>query len=434
MSTLSNALRIPELRKKILYTMFILIIFRLGSAIPVPFINVASLAETFKAYSSTMLGYFNILSGGGLSNATLFALTISPYINASIIVQLLTIAIPALERMAKDDGEDGRRKIEAITRYVTVGLGLILGFTYYTMLKTYENQGIDMLTSMGESTWGAIVIVLTFTAGSAAVMWLGEKITEKGIGNGISIILFAGIVSGGWDLIVSTVTSIASGTADYLGLAIVSVISLLLMLFVVFMNDAERRIPIQYAKRVVGRKQYGGQSSHLPLKLSMSGVMPIIFASTLLSLPGTLALFLNNSGESTFWTKISRWFSSTHPVYIILYMLLILGFGYFYAAIQFNPIEVSNNLKKNGGFIPGFRAGKPTSDFLTKVLNKITLMGSVFLGIIALVPILIGIFLPDVSGYAMGGTSLLIVVGVALETTKQLEAQMLVRHYKGFLE
>lgn len=426
MSTLRNALRIPELRKKILYTLFILVIFRLGAAIPVPFINIGALSQMFQLYSGTLLGYFNILSGGALSEATLFALTITPYINASIIIQLLTVAIPSLERMVKEGGEEGQKKMERITRYATVALGLILGFTYYTMIRSY-----GLLTRT--DVWSAIVIILSFTAGSALVMWLGEKITEKGIGNGISLILLAGIVSRGRALIFGAINSISSGTIGYFTLVFVVLISLVMMVFVVFMQNAERRIPIQYAKRVVGRKQYGGQSTHLPIRVSMSGVMPIIFASSLVSLPGTIALFLRPT-EGTFWYGFTKAFESTHPVYIVLYMILIIAFAYFYSAIQFNPIEVSNNLKKNGGFIPGFRAGKPTSDFITRVLNKITLIGALFLGVIALVPLLMGVFMKNASGLALGGTSLLIIVGVVLETVKEIEAQMLMRHYKGFLE
>ena len=423
---MKNAWKIPELRKKILFTAFILLIFRLGSAIPVPFINVPLLKLMFESQQSgTLLGYFNILSGGGLSQATLFALTISPYINASIIIQLLTVAIPALERLAKENGEEGQKKIAQITRYVTVVIGLILGFTYYTMLGRY---GLLIRTDW----WSAVVIVLSFCAGSAVVMWLGEQITENGIGNGISLILFAGIVSRGPATVTTMISGLQSGTLNWLSIVGVVLISLAVVVFVVFMSNAERRIPVQYAKRVVGRKQYGGQSTHLPIKVNMAGVMPVIFASSLISLPGTIALFLVPQ-EGSFWYYFTQAFQQDHPVYIILYLALIIGFAYFYAAIQFNPIEIANNMKKNGGFIPGFRPGKPTSDFIGKVIGKVTLIGALFLAVIALLPLLLGVF-TNISGLALGGTSVLIMVGVALETVKVLEGQMMMRNYKGFLE
>jgi len=423
--TLRNAWRIPELRKKLLFTLLIIVLFRLGSAIPVPYIDPEALANIFEQYSSTLLGFANVLSGGALSQATLFALSITPYINASIIMQLLTVAIPSLERMVKEGGEEGQKKIASATRYLTVVLGMILGFTYYMMLRNNA-----LLSQTG--VWPAIVIVLTFTAGTALIMWLGEQITEHGVGNGISIILFAGIVSRGPSMIFSIYQYFKSGTINILGIIGIVVLALAVVAFIVFMTNAERRVPVQYAKRVVGRKMYGGQSTHLPMKVNMSGVMPIIFASSLLAFPGTIALFFNPEA-GTFWAGFVRVFSQSHPVYMILYVLLIFAFGFFYAAIQFNPIEVSNNLKKNGGFIPGFRPGKPTSDFLAKILNKVTLVGSLFLAIVAIIPLIMGAFM-GLNNIAIGGTSLLIVVGVALETVKQIEAQMLMRHYKGFLE
>jgi preprotein translocase subunit SecY len=431
--TIKNAWKIADLRKKILFTIFILLIFRLGNAVPVPYVNTDMLSSYFTQNSATILGMMNTMSGGAFGRATIFALGIQPYINSSIIIQLLTVAIPALERLAKDGGEDGKKKIAAITRYTTVAIGLLQGFGYYMLCKNYS-----MLSDTG--IWAAFVIVITFTAGSAFVMWLGEQITEFGIGNGISIILFAGIVS----RVPNMVYYIYSGICNRYGLsdktsldfslpwwgALLIVIGMLaLVVFIVFISNAERRIPVQYAKRQVGRKMYGGQSSHIPMKVNMSGVMPIIFAQSIASLPATICAFIPNGTNSTFY-KI---FDTTGFVYCVIYFLLILGFGYFYATIQFNPVEVANNLKKNGGFIPGFRPGRPTAEFIGKVLNKITLFGSLYLSVIAILPIVTG-NLVGVSTLAVGGTSVIIVVSVALETVKALEAQMLMRHYKGFLE
>ena len=417
----------PELRKKILYTLFILLIFRFGSCIPVPFINTDLLAAYFEtaAVSGSMLGYLNMFTGGGLSSATIFAMSITPYINASIILQLLTVAIPALERMVKDGGEEGRKKIASWTRYLAVILGLLQGFSYYALLRA---QGF--LAS--DSPLAAAAIILTFTAGTALIMWLGEHITQNGIGNGISIILFAGIVSRGPALIQTMISLFRSGTTGILSALLMIVIGLAIIVFIVFMSNAERRIPVQYAKRVVGRKMYGGQSTHLPIKVNAAGVMPVIFASSILSLPQTIAMFWQPAEDSLGY-HILNLFSQTSVFYIVLYGLLILAFAYFYASIQFNPIEIANNLKKNGGFIPGFRPGKPTADFILKVLNKITMFGALYLSIVAIAPIITG-NLFGYSSLAIGGTSIIIVVGVALETTKQMEAQMLMRHYKGFLE
>ena len=418
----------PELRKKILYTLFILLIFRFGSCIPVPFINTDLLAAYFEtaAVSGSMLGYLNMFTGGGLSSATIFAMSITPYINASIILQLLTVAIPALERMVKDGGEEGRKKIASWTRYLAVILGLLQGFSYYALLRA---QGF--LAS--DSPLAAAAIILTFTAGTALIMWLGEHITQNGIGNGISIILFAGIVSRGPSLIQTMISLFRSGTTGILSALLMIVIGLAIIVFIVFMSNAERRIPVQYAKRVVGRKMYGGQSTHLPIKVNAAGVMPVIFASSILSLPQTIAMFWQPAEDSLGY-HILNLFSQTSVFYIVLYGLLILAFAYFYASIQFNPIEIANNLKKNGGFIPGFRPGKPTSDFITKALGKVTFVGAIFLAIVAILPLIVGAISPTLSNVALGGTSVIIVVGVALDTVKQLEAQMLMRHHKGFLE
>ena len=449
--TIRNAWKVPELRNKLLFTVFALLIFRLGCAIPVPFINGDTLSSYMAAQSATIFGLLNVMSGDAFSQATVFALSIQPYINASIIIQLLTIAIPALERLAKDGGEEGKRKIEAITRYTTIGIALLQGFGYYTWINYYNNNGIDMLNVPdGYGVWAAIVIVAAFVAGSTFVMWLGEQVTEFGIGNGISIILFAGIVARGPAMVtdlISGVRSWANGTttANALRLhpAFIPVIiigMLVLVVFIVFITNAERRIPVQYAKRVVGRKMYGGQSSHIPIKVNMSGVLPIIFAQSIASIPATIGMFVPSATqEGTGWYTFLKVFDNRGLLYSIVYFLLIIMFSYFYSTIQFNPVEVSNNLKKNGGFIPGFRPGKPTTDFLNKVISRITLFGAIYLAIVALLPTIVGNIMVA-AGSSMGrnlmigGTSIIIIVGVALETTKALEAQLMMRHYKGFLE
>ena len=417
-----NAWKIDDLRKKILFTLVILLLYRLGNAVPVPYVDIDALGQYFNQMQNTVLGLLNVMSGGAFSNATIFALSIQPYINASIIIQLLTIAIPALERMSKEEGEEGKKKIASITRYTTVAIGLIQGFAYYYMIMKS-----GFLTADGSGIWAAIVIILTFTSGSALIMWLGEQITEFGIGNGISIILFASIVSRFPTSLYQMVTNAVNGTVAWWIDILLLLGALAMIVLIVLINDSERRIPVQYAKRVVGRKMYGGQSTHLPMKVNMSGVLPIIFAQSIASLPATIAAFTGHSD--------SAWASTTSIPYAIIYFLLIIFFAYFYSTIQFNPVEVANNLKKNGGYIPGFRPGKPTSEFIKKVLNKITLFGAIYLGIIAVVPILISHFstTADLSGISLGGTSIIIVVGVALETVRALEAQLLMRNYKGFL-
>ena len=427
LQTLRNAWKIEELRKKILFTLLILALYRLGNAIPVPYVNVGALQQYFAQLQNTVLGLLNVMSGGAFSQATIFALSIQPYINASIIIQLLCIAIPALERMSKEEGEEGRKKIASITRYATVAIGLLQGFGFYMLIKNY---GILTAEANG-NIWAAIVIVLTFTSGSALIMWLGEQITEFGIGNGISMILFASIISRFPTAIITTISNIMRGELQWWVAVLMFLGALAIIVLIVFVNDAERRIPVQYAKRVVGRKMYGGQSTHLPMKVNMSGVMPIIFAQSIASVPATIAAF---TGKTNGW--VSTWFGTNSIPYAIVYLLLIIFFAYFYSTIQFNPIEVANNLKKNGGYIPGFRPGKPTSEFIQKVLNKITLFGAIYLGIIAVVPILISHFSDAAAktGLSLGGTSIIIVVGVALETIRALEAQMLMRNYKGFLD
>ena len=451
--TIRNAWKIPELKKKLMFTIFALLIFRLGSAIPVPYINTDGLGSFLQGQSGTILGLMNAMSGSAFSMATVFALSIQPYINSSIIIQLLTVAIPALERLQKEGGEEGRKKIASITRYTTVAIALLQGYGYYSLIRYYGLIDAGSISGI----WVGIVIVLSFTAGSAFLMWLGEQITEFGVGNGISIILFAGIVSrvpgmisdmyvgvSRWMYPISEEALAAlseterkayeSSVLHPAAIPVILIGMLALVVFIVFINNAERRLPVQYAKRVVGRKMYGGQSTHIPMKVSMSGVMPIIFAQSIASLPATIGAFAHWTVESEgFGGGLMRLFDTSRPFYSILYFLLIVGFSYFYSTMAFNPIEVANNLKKNGGFIPGFRPGKPTADFIVKVLNKITMFGALYLAVVALAPIITGNLI-GIRSLAIGGTSVIIVVGVALETVKQLEAQMLMRHYKGFLE
>lgn len=423
--TLRSAWKIPDLRKKLMFVIMALVVYRFGYSIYVPFVDVDLLQQMFAQYSGTFIEYMNILAGGGFSQASIFALSIYPYINASIIMNLLQVAIPALERMVKEGGEDGKKKITAITRYVTIVLAVVMGLTYYTLLRSSA-----VLTRT--DIWATLVIILTFTAGSAFIMWLGEQITAKGIGNGISLILFASIVSRGPQTIISMYTGLMNGSMNILSILVIVALSVGIIGFVVYITNAERRIPVQYAKRVVGRKVYGGQSTNIPMKVNMAGVMPIIFASSIISLPTTIITFLQPA-EGSFWSGFAKSFAQGTIPYMVVYALLILGFAYFYSTIQFNPIEVSNNLRKNGGFIPGFRPGRPTSDFISKVLNKITLMGAIFLTFIAILPLAMS-NIQGLGNLAIGGTSVLIMVGVALETVKAIEAQMLMRHYKGFLE
>ena len=420
--TLQNAWGIPELRKKILFTMLVLLLYRVGNVIPVPYIDVAMLTTYFEStLSNTILGLYNAMSGSAFSQATVFALGIQPYINSSIIIQLLTIAIPALERLAKEGGEEGKKKIERITRYTTVGLGLLMGWAYYMMLNNYAASGFAIITK--EGFLPALVIILAFAAGSSVVMWLGEQITEHGIGNGISMILFANIIS--------SLPATAGKLIDMGWVSLAIVIGMAaLILFIVFIQDAERRIPIQYAKRVVGRKVYGGQNTNLPIKVAMSGVLPVIFAQSICSLPATVCTF---AGWTDSWIY-KNMFAANSWTYAVVYFMMIFFFSWFYSTIQYDPVEIANNLKKNGGFIPGFRPGKPTAEFIQKVINKIVIFGAVYLAIVALLPIVSGNLIAGVKNLAIGGTSVIIVVGVALETVKALEAQMLMRHYKGFLD
>ncbi len=428
--TIRKAWGVPELRKKIVFTLMILLVYRIGNAIPVPYVNTDVLSAYLQSMGTTILGLYDVMSGGAFSMATVFAMGIQPYINSSIIIQLLTVAIPALERMSRDGGEEGKRKIKAITRYATVAIAVLQALGYYFLMRNNTTAGFAILTDTG--VWAALVIMVSFVAGSSFLMWLGEQCNEFGVGNGISMILFAGIISRVPAMVSSLYSSIVSGTMHLAWTILIVVGILLLVVLIVFVSDAERRIPVQYAKRQVGRRMYGGQSSSLPMKVNMSGVLPIIFAQSIASLPATIAAFLPAPAEGTFWYALLQAIDTQSVLYMIVYFLMIIGFSYFYATIQFNPIEIANNLKRNGGFIPGFRPGKPTSDFIAKVLNKITLFGAIYLGIVAIVPLIAGKVLPVNVG--IGGTSVIIVVGVALETVQALESQMLMRQYKGFLE
>ncbi|PKM72592.1 MAG: preprotein translocase subunit SecY [Firmicutes bacterium HGW-Firmicutes-16] len=430
LETLRNAWKIEELRKKILFTLFIVLLYRLGNAIPVPYIDIDALSKHFDSLKNTVLGLYNVMSGGSFSQASIFALSIQPYINASIIIQLLTIAIPALERLQKEGGEEGQKKLASITRYSTVAIGLLQGFAYYMLISRAN------LLESGTGVWEAIVIILTFTAGSALIMWLGEQISEFGIGNGISIILFASIVARFPNGLAQMITNVSGGGLSLIGMIGMLLGALAIIVLIVFVTNAERRIPVQYSKRVVGRKMYGGQSTHLPMKVNMSGVLPIIFAQSIASLPATIAAFFPTPEVGSFAHGFLKAIDTTSILYAIIYFLLIIFFSYFYSTVQFNPVEVANNLKKNGGFIPGFRPGKPTSEYIQKSLNKITLFGAIYLGIVAVVPIIISVFSESArnSGISLGGTSIIIVIGVALETVRALEAQMIMRNYKGFLD
>ncbi len=433
----------PDLRKKLFFTLFIIIIFRIGSVIPVPFLNADALQGLMAtvAGQGSALGYLDMLSGGAFASATLFAMSITPYINASIIMQLLTVAIPPLERLSRD-GELGRKRITAITRYLTVGLGLIqgTGFYFYLRASNYEDSSIVQYTSGGAQVFSAIVIILTFTAGTALLMWLGEQINKRGVGNGISVILFSGIVANMptifWHLINYFIEACKySGVSwKYFILSPVFLLIFLALLWIIsFMYDAERRIPIQYAKRVVGRKMYQGQNTHIPIKISGAGVMPVIFASAILSIPSTIQVFLGDSVQEGFWKGFFDAFTIGGWIYCIIFAILIILFAFFYVTIQYNPIEMANNLRQNNGSIPGIRPGKATSDYIAKILSKITFIGALFLAVVALVPMVYG-SATGMQQVTMGGTSIIILVGVALETIKQMESQMQMRNYKGFLD
>ncbi|MGN1444003.1 MAG: preprotein translocase subunit SecY [Acutalibacteraceae bacterium] len=436
--TFINAWKIADLRKKMLFTALIVLIFRIGAAIPVPFTNITG-DGIVDPTGETFMNYLAMLTGDAFNYGTIFALSVTPYINSSIIIQLLTVAIPALEKLSKE-GEEGRKKMATITRYTTAGLALLQSIAYFVYLRA---KGYIVTDANGELFTGfaavlqGLAIIMVLVAGSCLVMWLGEQVNDRGIGNGISIILFAGIVSRMPTLVYTMYMYLKSGGAYYALVPIVVVLLLAMIAFIVWMDNAERRIPVQYAKRVVGRKMYGGQSTHIPIKVNMSGVLPVIFASSILSIPPTIKLFLNEDNLANGWKTFFSIFESSHWAYAIMYFFLILFFAYFYASIQYNPVEMANNIRKNSGMIPGIRPGKPTADYIKKILNRITLMGALLLSVVALFPNLLTLFTTLIGKpmmLSLGGTSLIIVVGVALETTKQLESQMMMRHYKGFLD
>lgn len=439
-----NAWMDTQLRKKILYTLFIVILFRLGSNIFVPFLNNEAIQSMTSGAS--LLNYLDVMTGGSLGKGTLLAMSITPYINASIIIQLLCVAIPPLEKLQKE-GEQGRKKLNTITKIASLAIAVLQALAFYFTLRNgtrVDDQHVAILKygdvnqanpDMFAVVLSAIVIISCFVAGASMIIWLGDRINEKGIGNGISMILFAGIISG-LPGAVQYFVEICRNDLANIGFVLLAVVIFIAMVwFVIMMTNAERRIPVQYAKRVVGRKMYGGQSSHIPIKVAMSGVMPIIFAMSLMSLPQTILYFfgIDGTGEG-FWHGFVRLFSQRSPLYAVIYFLLIIAFNYFYVSIQYNPVEIANNLKKNNGAIPGYRPGKPTSDFIYNSLNKITLIGAIFLGIIAIFPIVLALVVPSLSGISLGGTTILIVVGVALETVRTLESQIMMRHHPGFLD
>ncbi len=441
-STFINAWKVADIRKKMLFTALIVLIFRIGAAIPVPFTNISGDNGIISPdMENTFMSYLSMMTGEAFAYGTIFALSITPYINSSIIIQLLTVVFPQLQKLSKE-GEEGRKKIATITRYTTIALALLQSTAYFIFLRA---QNYVITDASGEKFTGfaavlqGLAIILCLTAGSTFVMWLGEQVNDKGIGNGISIILFAGIVSRLPTTIYMLYSYFMMGGAYYALIPIVVICLLAMIAFIVWMDNAERRIPVQYAKRVVGRKMYGGQSTHIPMKVNMSGVLPVIFASSILSLPPTVAMFLDTAKiEGTFWEKFFNWFSPDHWVYAILYFFLILFFAYFYASIQYDPVEMANNIRKNSGMIPGLRPGKPTSDYIKKILGRITLLGALLLSVVALFPNIMTLFAQLIGltefQLSLGGTSLIIVVGVALETVKQLESQMMMRHYRGFLD
>ena len=432
LETIRNGWKVVDLRKKIFYTVLMIILFRIGSFIPAPFIDAAKLSSelssTFSSTGNTLFSYLSILTGGALEYGAIFAMGVTPYINSSIIIQLLTVAIPPLERLSKE-GEEGRKKLAAITRYATVILALIQGIVYYIYLRNQSMLTYGKGDGLFAQIFVGIIVVLCFTAGSAVIMWMGEQIDEKGIGNGISIILFAGIISRGPRGFASLWVQLVQ-YHNYFAVIGICLLFLAIIAFIVFMTGAERRIPVQYAKRVVGRKMYGGQNTHLPIQVNMAGVLPIIFASSILAIPTTITAFTGKDGSS--FVKFLDIFSYERPFYAVLYLILFVFFSYFYIAIQYNPVEMANNLRKNSGVIPGIRPGKPTSDFISKIISKVTLMGAFFLGVMAILPIIVG----SVGGInvSLGGTSILILVGVALDTVKSIESQMMMRYYKGFLD
>ncbi|MBR6624056.1 MAG: preprotein translocase subunit SecY [Ruminococcus sp.] len=439
--TLRKAWGVPEIRKKLLYTLFMIIIFRFGSSVTVPFLDstVVSSWMDRKATNGNFLEYLNIITGGALSQATIFSLSITPFINASIIMQLLTYALPPLERLQKE-GEEGRKKIEKITSFVSIALAFLMGYAYYVTLTRMEDENgkhaVKYLGKNFDQFFSAAVIILCFVAGSALVVWMGNRISDKGIGNGISMLLFAGIAAR-FPVDIGVLVDLTKQQPEkYLFVSIGYLIFVIAEIaFIVFMNEAERRIPIQYAKRVVGRKQYGGQKTHIPIKVCMSGVMPIIFAMSFMALPQTVQMFAGEPTKTSgFYYHFCNFFDRTNWTYAVLYFILIIAFNYFYVSLQYNPVEIANNLRQGNGGIPGIRPGKPTSDYIQRVLSKIALVGAIFLGIIAIIPVIMGIADANLQALSMGGTTILISVSVAIETTRTLESHLMMRHHKGFLK
>lgn len=434
LESVRNAWRIEDIRKKMLFTLMILIVYRIGAVIPVPFLN-PEVLEAMVGQSGNLLGYLNTLSGGAFAQCTLFALSISPYITSSIVMQLLTIAIPYLENLQKEGGEEGQKKIKQYTRYAVVALSFLQSWAYSALLR---NQGAMLYTEGWQYYFSRAVIIFAFTGGSMFLVYLGEQIDDKGIGNGISLILFTGIVSRGGVIVLSAYQMLYRAyygidVFNFFYVPFMLVLAVVAIAFIVVMTNAERRIPVQYAKKVVGRKMYGGQSTFIPIKVTMSGVLPVIFASSIMAIPGTVKDFAGLTADnSTFWYPILNALNYDKILYAVIYFLLIMAFNYFYVSVQYNPVEIANNLRKNSGAIPGIRPGRPTSDFIARIVSRTTVMGGIFLSIIAVVPIIVQI----ITGLniSLGGTSLIIVVGVALDSVKQLESMMMMRHYKGFLE
>lgn len=426
-STLRNAWKVPDIRKKMLYTLLMFLIYRLGAHVPVPGVDASFIQSTIE--NSTLGSFIDLFSGGALSAASLFALGITPYITASIIMQLLTMAIPALERMQKE-GPEGRKKIASITRYVGVVLGLVQAISTLLVLKNSADQsGVELMVNTGAPVFlSYITVVLALTAGTALIIWIGERITENGVGNGISLLIFISIIS---RLPVETInifTNASMGTVSYWTIGVIVIAALAIVTGITFMDMGERRIPVQYAKRVIGRKMYGGQSTHIPMKINQSGVLPLIFAITLLQFPSMIMQFISTDAQKSYESVMG----SGKPLYMVLYALLIFFFTFFYSQVTFNSVDVAKNIQQNGGFIPGIRAGRPTSDYLQKILARVTLFGAIFLALVATVPTVF----TTLAGFesSFGATSLLIMVSVALETTRQLESHLMMRHYKGFLK
>lgn len=422
LGALKSSLKAGDLRKRILFTLMMFFVFRIGAHIPTPGINTDAIEALIKGGAGNILGFFDVISGGAFKRFSIFAMSITPYINASIIMQLLTVVIPKLEKLQKE-GEEGRKKITQYIRYATIALGFI-----QALGMAFTLRAAGALTNPGIGSY--LMIAVTLTAGTAFLMWLGEQITEKGIGNGISLLIFAGIVASLPGALYRIYESVVAGTVNIFSVILLVVIAALVIAAIVAVNEGQRRIPVQYAKRVVGRRVYGGQSTHIPLKVNQAGVIPVIFASSILLFPSTVAQFFPNNAVSQWITDVFRWGGPTHT---IMYALLIIFFTYFYTAITFNPMDVADNMKKYGGFIPGLRPGRPTAEYLDKILTRVTLSGAIFLALIAVLPTFV-LLTTKIQNVYFGGTGLLIVVGVALETMKQIESHLLMRHYQGFMK